>query len=478
MQEIPNIVRERLRAATTESLHPDADVLTAFAEKSLTERERGTVLEHLARCRDCRDVVGLALPELAEPVVTPSPVRGWSWPALRWGLAVAGIVIVASFGVMQYRRHAGSDSLAKLAVPQNEQVQPAVAPAPVQPAQAQSGVASSNLAGSLTASDTVAEKNQKQRSVLSVPKANADNAFATGSATAQLPLSGRQITKLETLSNAAPEPRNAAPAMAPGARHGVAGGIGNRTVLGGPLMPTPQQAQQQSQAQVQTAQAQALPGPVSVGGNLPAASGAVTVAAPSQVVTQAVTVEVSGAASSMQAETATLEPPTQTIGGNDAEYLSRAKPAMTHPLPGGTLSVPYWSLNTSGGLLRSFDQGKTWQDIDVTANAGAGMAFAQASSSGADLAKAANQKKQAATPTFRAVTAMGTEVWAGGLAGALYHSADAGARWTRVVPSWAGAALSGDIVSIAFSDSQHGKISTSSSEVWTTTDDGRTWQKQ
>ena len=67
MQNVPKIVRERLKAATPAVDHPDADVLTAFAERSLPKREQGVVLEHLARCGDCRDIVALALPA-TEPV--------------------------------------------------------------------------------------------------------------------------------------------------------------------------------------------------------------------------------------------------------------------------------------------------------------------------------------------------------------------------------------------------------------------------
>jgi photosystem II stability/assembly factor-like uncharacterized protein len=73
---------------------------------------------------------------------------------------------------------------------------------------------------------------------------------------------------------------------------------------------------------------------------------------------------------------------------------------------------------------------------------------------------------------------MGTEVWAGGSTGALFHSSDGGNHWTRVVPLFAGSTLTGDVVTVEFSDPQHGKITTSTPEVWTTTDAGQTWQKQ
>jgi photosystem II stability/assembly factor-like uncharacterized protein len=81
-------------------------------------------------------------------------------------------------------------------------------------------------------------------------------------------------------------------------------------------------------------------------------------------------------------------------------------------------------------------------------------------------------------PVFRALAATGSEVWAGGSNSVLYHSRDAGAHWTRVLPSSAGTPLTGDITAVDFSDLQHGRITTSIPEVWTTADDGQTWQKQ
>src|SRR5260370_16806372 len=62
MTEVPKIVYDRLRAALPEQAHPDADLLTAFAEQALSAAEREGVLQHLALCEDCRDVVALALP--------------------------------------------------------------------------------------------------------------------------------------------------------------------------------------------------------------------------------------------------------------------------------------------------------------------------------------------------------------------------------------------------------------------------------
>jgi photosystem II stability/assembly factor-like uncharacterized protein len=79
--------------------------------------------------------------------------------------------------------------------------------------------------------------------------------------------------------------------------------------------------------------------------------------------------------------------------------------------------------------------------------------------------------------TFRALSAVGSHVWVGGAKGVLYHSADAGTHWTQVKPVSAGQQLSDDIVELRFADGQRGQLSTTSGEVWTTSDAGQTWHK-
>src|SRR5215469_3195059 len=105
MEKVPQIVSERLRAAAAAVGHPDADVLTAFSEHSLRKSERAEVVEHLARCAECREVVALALPasdQRHEAVRLAN--EGWlTWPVLRWGFIAAGVAAMVSFGVMRYQ---------------------------------------------------------------------------------------------------------------------------------------------------------------------------------------------------------------------------------------------------------------------------------------------------------------------------------------------------------------------------------------
>src|SRR5271156_1125897 len=83
-------------------VHPDENLLTAFAENALTSIERESVLEHLSTCARCRDVVFLAQQgflETAEQseVAPPLPAKaGWGW---RWSLGVAGVLAVLLIAV-------------------------------------------------------------------------------------------------------------------------------------------------------------------------------------------------------------------------------------------------------------------------------------------------------------------------------------------------------------------------------------------
>jgi hypothetical protein len=91
MSEVPKIVFGRLQATRPQQeflapTHPDADLLSAFAEQSLSPIERENVLGHLSLCGDCRQVIALALPPERTTVplsaeVQSSEVRGEEVPS-------------------------------------------------------------------------------------------------------------------------------------------------------------------------------------------------------------------------------------------------------------------------------------------------------------------------------------------------------------------------------------------------------------
>lgn len=78
------------------SEHPDADLLAAFSEHTLTAHEREQVVSHLAVCTNCREIVSLTTLPLVQPVPEPVRRRGvWEWSAFHWGAVAAAAAVVA-----------------------------------------------------------------------------------------------------------------------------------------------------------------------------------------------------------------------------------------------------------------------------------------------------------------------------------------------------------------------------------------------
>jgi hypothetical protein len=89
-------------------IHPDADSLNAFVERVLPDAERARILEHMAGCARCREVVYLAQ-EAAGVEARPSPVeeaksgqrRGWLSPFFTgWRIAWIPAAALAAVGAV------------------------------------------------------------------------------------------------------------------------------------------------------------------------------------------------------------------------------------------------------------------------------------------------------------------------------------------------------------------------------------------
>ena len=501
MQDVPNIVRERLRAATPAANHPDADVLTAFAERSLSEGERGIVLEHLARCGDCREILALALPEMEAAATAIKPhAQAWlAWPTLRWAFAAAGIVAIASLGIVEYQRrqeNIASKSAQRYEVAAKEARNQPMAP-PVS-------------TGALKNGDNI--------------QAPPPSAIAKPVGGANAIVKENAIIK-EKKSAVGSEPART-PAAQPhgGVGYGMAPAVGGRFPHGSKFA---NQWQQQSLTPNQPSAAPPSPftrqqavgdssannrsaNDRSANTRAPDVSGTSVSAEgqPARLDTQAQNsqaaqmqaVQVQAVQIHDQVQPTSAQPSNQDLSNHDysSARVGKAKPAETiqasqgvapvsmaaapaapHAIGGpvsvSSAAVPRWSINSTGGLQRSFDQGATWQAINVEANP---AYFNSATSLQVSAAKVRAKARKEIAPVFRAVAATGADVWAGGSAGVLYHSLDAGDHWTRVVPASAGTTLTDDIIRVEFSDARHGKVSTSTAEMWTTSDDGQTWLKQ
>jgi len=462
MQDVPKIVQKRLQETAGAEAHPDADLLTAFAEQSLGESERTGVMEHLARCGDCREVVALALPanEAVAEAATSRPSRGgwFSWPVLRWSVAIAGIIAIASFGILQYRQRQKSESLGSNLTAQNEPTANAVQALPQSPAPPLARSESQSIILPAEKSKQADKKKQAEQPG-GLQSSNTENftiAPPTRAMNRAAPAGGAVKGATSGLARGGVAGGNflgsgsgtgvAAKAAAPSARN-------TATVVGELKNATPEET---AKLEPRLARGQA--------GGVP--STAVTIEAAPQSAEAAVTTE-------SQAADQIIESPK----GQPSQYESSATLGVVEAKDAAAMSnlelaTPRWSISAEGNLQRSFDGGKTWVEVNpgqVGSGAGKARSFAM-------------RKKTAIQgnphTVFRAVSAAGAEVWAGGSAAMLYHSTDSGLHWARIVPSESEVALTGDITSIEFSDSQHGKIATSAGEVWITADDGKTWSTE
>ncbi len=397
---MPQIVKSRLaRGRAAAESHPDANLLAAFSEAALPAADRQNVMEHLALCQGCRDIVALALPEMTVALQPKEVEPRRVWRFLRWVPVAACVAVVGIAGLWQYNRQHQS-VVAKL-----ETINPISRQQP-EAASAANDKAAPAPAGLVRKDPGVARKDESYGDM--VPPLRKKSIEADLPASPNFAMAAKQADQAAVLKNE----------IAPEAQ-----------------IPAPQIADSRTEDQ----SARSLD-------HLVRAKPAAGLAGAST------TVEVTGQAVSVEAAAGAI--------GSSVATMQKA------------VAVPSWRIASNDSLQRSLDRGSTWRDITIVPDITVGGDFRAGSNSNAPVPQAYPR------PAIRALYTSGAEVWAGGAGGALFHTLDSGAHWMRVVPASPGVALTGDIVKIAFDDSLHGSVATSTQQVWTTSDGGQSWRKQ
>jgi hypothetical protein len=159
--------------------------------------------------------------------------------------------------------------------------------------------------------------------------------------------------------------------------------------------------------------------------------------------------QVAGATPAAESSTGLVAAQRQTAAQLNLRKAADSEQPDAGSATGSGAAPLQWTLSPEGAVQRSGDSGKSWQTVSL----GAGT-------------------------TFRALSAVGANIWVGGKAGALYHSTDSGQTWVKFEPVVGGKKLDQDIVHLDFSDALSGKLNTANGEVWTTSDGGRNWASQ
>ena len=446
--KIPRIIRERLQTATAVNAteHPEANLLSAFSENLLRADERDQVLQHLATCAACRQVVALAAVSRREPeplVVTERrPLR---WKILRWtALGASAAAMVAVVAVYQQKPPRQLEPTGATITARLEQA-PAATPAP-----------------------ETQDNDKKDKKIASQPPA-AKKAPVTRTSDM---LAARSLKKADTLQEKAEsEPMRAAGALQPE--------TSNEISLPAKMKTSPEEhAMAESvtdldeSKQAETAAAnfyRARPSPpMSIYAQQRSVQAPATPAggglAGAHVMSRADNRPSPARSTDLQSQAG----PASVLAQIGAARRAERHPAAKTVAPpngftvrglrssGSTIAVPQWRLRDSH-LEKLSDDGRTWQGVAIP---GVGSVTSLAS--------------------------MGAGIWAAASPAEIYYSSDSGAHWTR---QWSYAQAhplgaedpSAQIIRIQFDDEQTGsmEVTTRSArwphQIWITNNGGATW---
>jgi hypothetical protein len=171
VNQFPESARRRMQAQSAGE-HPDADLLTAFSEHSLTTVERQQVLSHLAVCSTCREVVVLAMPDSVTPEVLAPARQSWfRWPMLRWtAVAATAVVVWAAVAVLVPRKQSRDVSVP---VQQTASTTKPAEPLPAAPVAKQNEAVATSNSRSEAKKSAVANKSESQQESRQLASADA-----------------------------------------------------------------------------------------------------------------------------------------------------------------------------------------------------------------------------------------------------------------------------------------------------------------
>jgi len=411
---------ERQQLAQPEN-HPDADLLTAFAEQALTVRERDQVLGHLAACPTCREVLSLAGSPLVEPVPEPARKRGiWEMPLFHWGTvaATAAVVVVAvSIGMLQPRRQAPRTAAVSEAPPPSQ----------------------------VTMEDKVTAEPGTQKAL------SKNDSSVPGALPAENVPPKRAVHLQQEVRYEAPDGDTAAKDKIEASAEA---GVMAKKVAPPPPPPPPTvngrerdyALNTRSNAELARNAADLKQAPAAAP---PQASGGVVsgAAAPQTVRTnESRTIDLQSGVVTQNPENVPARAQKSVVGG----ALHKMQPMSADAYQVNAIPQPaaaQWQITKEGQLQRSAKPSGAWENV-------------------------------LAGQHVRSVAAVGNHVWVGADNGLLYSSSDNGVTWTPVALKTPGASATGDIVRLRFTDAQNGIVQTSTGETWLTADGGATWNKR
>jgi len=444
MPDIPKIVLARLKAKRDAAKpsgsplgpagfqgeeHPDANLLAAFAEKTLTEKERALVLDHLTQCTNCRDIAALAMPEESEAPESArvAEKRRWSpWLILRWGALAAVLGALTIVVVLHPDRWNGHRDISREThapvPPENLSIGPRATPPepsavpPPESAQVTARTEARQSADKMAASANASERRRELPFEEKEGQAKARQQvtlMASSRAPAPVVALNMPVAKAEKDANKGGNALTAEAHAGPALPAAPAGEPMAASETAGRVSGTSQKAMRITAASVAEARGGAgistAQAPVKSETSLSARS----------------TVQVLAAAATLETEASRKEAGSGT-----------GQPAAL------------WSVLPDGKVQHSTDGGKTFARVHIARGI-----------------------------RFRAIAALGNDVWAGG-AGELFHSADGGATWKRVDISFGGNILTEDISAILMPTPQHLTVITASGSQWLSEDNGLHWQRQ